>query len=610
MQPRLEMHSHILLRVPIPRGGTHAPSWPRLTRAFRAAQPCAQRLSGWPLFLYHGRRYRHSLRMEPFAMKTILKTILCVLVLAVSADAANYTVKSAGGGSYTTIQACATAMAAGDTCTVYAGTYNENVTVSGGSAGSYKTLTVNPGDTVYVYSFTIGSHVVVNGFHIQNPSSPTNAPCVLVSANSTDIYVTNNNMYACAEAYREAVSSSNTTYVYIQGNTISYMCSTSSSPNVCTAMAINGDHHLLEHNDISHVSDGPYIDGKYNVMRYNTLHDFTDTDCGSNSGNCHVDFMQADAGVTGGGQPSEYLLMEGNTITNMVVTGSFSGSGMHAGPLLQAEACNGECYNAIFRFNVAAHIYGGGTTNDNSGVTPPPQSWINVKEYNNDWIDMLHGFTTAGWGVNSHTYGSSGGADVNEIFYFASSAPYWNPYMCMDTACTGYTYGHDLAYCAGTPCTLYGHTYGSGSFTSDPGNLLADPKFNNYAGNDFTLVSGSPAIGAGTYLTTVASASSGTSLVVNDAGFFQDGYGLAGVSADCIAVKTTTQVACITAVSYATNTLTLASSITSSVGDPVWLYSDSAGRQVLLGTAPSIGAALATSLAPNPPTNLTVATVS
>src|SRR3977135_4211575 len=113
-------------------------------------------------------------------MKTIIKTTWCILVLAVSAAAANYTVKSGSGGNYTTIQACATAMAAGDTCTVYAGTYNENATVSAGTAGNYKTLTVNPGDTVYVHGFTINSHTKVNGFHIQNPSSPSGRSCVSI----------------------------------------------------------------------------------------------------------------------------------------------------------------------------------------------------------------------------------------------------------------------------------------------------------------------------------------------------------------------------------------------------------------------------------------------
>src|SRR5437868_4977665 len=66
------------------------------------------------------------------------------------------TVKAAGGGNYTTIQACANAAVAGDTCTVYAGTYNEyvNLPTSGtgtnGVCTSCITFTVNPGDTAQV----------------------------------------------------------------------------------------------------------------------------------------------------------------------------------------------------------------------------------------------------------------------------------------------------------------------------------------------------------------------------------------------------------------------------------------------------------------------------
>src|SRR5208337_4982242 len=97
---------------------------------------------------------RLNLRIDTVAMHAIW----CVLLLAVSANAANLTVKSDGGGNYTTIQACANAMSAGDTCTVYAGTYNENVTVSAGTAGNYKTFNVNGSDVVNVYSFTLNSH--------------------------------------------------------------------------------------------------------------------------------------------------------------------------------------------------------------------------------------------------------------------------------------------------------------------------------------------------------------------------------------------------------------------------------------------------------------------
>src|SRR5882672_9783631 len=147
-------------------------------------------------------------------MKKLLLLLLCAIPSLASAT--NRTVKAGGGGDFTTIQACATAMANGDVCTVFAGTYNENVTVSAGGVSSYKILTVNPSDTVNVLSFTINSHVKVNGFHIQNPSSPNSAPCVSVIGNSTDYFITNNTMTACANFIKEPASA-NTTHGFIQG---------------------------------------------------------------------------------------------------------------------------------------------------------------------------------------------------------------------------------------------------------------------------------------------------------------------------------------------------------------------------------------------------------
>src|SRR5262249_54815840 len=114
--------------------------------------------------------------------------------------------------------------------------------------------------------------------------------------------------------------------------------------------------------------------------------------------------------------------------------------------------------------------------------------------------------------------------------------------------------------------------------------------------NDYHLQAGSPAIAAGTYLTTVASADSGsgTSLVVNDAWYFQDGYGLSNpystVNGDCIAVGTASNHVCVTTVNYATNTLTLASPISRSDGQGVYLYKKSDGLLVLTGSAPDMGA--------------------
>src|SRR5947208_3581770 len=119
-------------------------------------------------------------------MKPLVLISLNLIILGLRVEATTYTVKAGGGGGFTTIQACADAAGPGDTCTVFAGAYNEVVTVPAGTVGNYKTLTVNSGDTVKVYGFIINSHTKVIGFNITRPSSPASNNCVDIVANATD----------------------------------------------------------------------------------------------------------------------------------------------------------------------------------------------------------------------------------------------------------------------------------------------------------------------------------------------------------------------------------------------------------------------------------------
>jgi len=110
------------------------------------------------------------------------------------------------------------------------------------------------------------------------------------------------------------------------------------------------------------------------------------------------------------------------------------------------------------------------------------------------------------------------------------------------------------------------------------------------ASGKFILETGSPAIDAGGALTHVSTADPGLGfdLIVDDAGMFQDGW--AGTSPDWIAVGTVGNVAQITSINLITNTLTLATPLARSAGQPVFLFKDSSGRQVFYGAAPDIGA--------------------
>ncbi len=126
---------------------------------------------------------------------------------------------------------------------------------------------------------------------------------------------------------------------------------------------------------------------------------------------------------------------------------------------------------------------------------------------------------------------------------------------------------------------------------------------------DLTLQSNSPARNGGTFLTQASdSASNSTTLVVQDAHYFQDGTWGASMARgvtlfpDWIAIGTVGNAAQISSIDYSTNTITFSSPITWSDGAPVWLYKKSDGTQVLYGSAPDYGAYEVVSVAPPPDT--------
>ncbi len=154
---------------------------------------------------------------------------------------------------------------------------------------------------------------------------------------------------------------------------------------------------------------------------------------------------------------------------------------------------------------------------------------------------------------------------------------------------------HDTACTAETWDTI------SNNWTTASG----DPKFTSIDLSDATsaslpnlaLQSNSTAINGGTYLTQAnGSGSNSTSLVVDDALFFQDGTWGSDLNRgvnffpDWIAIGTVTNVVQISSIDYSTNTITLASAKTWSDNDPIWLYKKSDGTRVLYDTAPEYGA--------------------
>lgn len=158
-------------------------------------------------------------------------------------------------------------------------------------------------------------------------------------------------------------------------------------------------------------------------------------------------------------------------------------------------------------------------------------------------------------------------------------------------------YGNRAEWKVATNNILPQVTY-ENNFNSNPGFINTDiSDKTSLVLPDLGLQPGSPCIDAGIHLTQVnGSGSNSTTLIVNDARFFQDGTWGSALThrvthfPDWIAIGTVANVVEIASIDYTTNTITLAAPMTWTDKAKIWLYSDSGGRRVLNETAPDIGA--------------------
>jgi pectate lyase-like protein len=141
-----------------------------------------------------------------------------------------------------------------------------------------------------------------------------------------------------------------------------------------------------------------------------------------------------------------------------------------------------------------------------------------------------------------------------------------------------------------------GETQGDPKYVSG-NSTLGDPL--STASPDLHLQASSPAIDKGVALTTIKSSTgTGTSIVVVNAGYFTDGWGI--ITGDVIQLMGSSQRATVTSVNYSTNTLTLDTPLSWTANQGVALAYE--------GSAPDVGAYEVSSgnQPPSAPTNLRV----
>lgn len=321
-------------------------------------------------------------------------------------------------------------------------------------------------------------------------------------------------------------------------------------------------HNLIEDNIMFHGGHhvlGVY--GMYNVIRNNYFHNEPWSMGTAASDRGAILYGDRNLSVAGYPENSGRNLFEGNQIGySSDPPDNIGASGM---ALLTA-------YN-IVRFNRFYH-------NDRAGLSLSLTSSyysdiVYNKVYNNTFFH--NGINTEdpndhmnsgiGFGIYSGTHIIKYNAFKNNLLY-----RHRVPYGTYDVSLADQTFAGNWD----------GDAQGNPQFVS-ASEILGDPMDSGLP--DLHLQSSSPCKDAGTYLTTITSASaSGTGFQVADAGYFLDGWGIPGVDGDEIQIVGTFQKARITHVDYGTNTITVNAALTWTQNQGIAL--------AYVGAAPEVGA--------------------
>lgn len=496
-----------------------------------------------------------------------LLILLNVIVLGLQAEATSYTVKAGGGGNYTSISACAAAAVAGDTCTVYAGSYGGWTQSNSGSAAKPITFTANSGDTVNVTSgITLSSRAYITISHFTINGSITG------DGTTNHNIITHNIFNTTAFRINDGQGSNGSDNV-LSFNTVTFPNHSNNAPG----FYVYGDRNLFDSNTIS-AGGGDCFDlgGANVVVRNNDCHDQD----GSTSGE-HIDFVQV---MGGGTSPTlRFSLVEGNTERNCVNDGGnchFIIIRTGSGPVADT---------VIVRSNYAQNLDGTGASFGGLGDNVP-HPWF----YNNT---IATGRMASESGDCASYQNAPYSGAFNNICYNTGAAPVFGIGGCIVSGTTGFCDG-DIEFNSGYSGSWDAPYSGEATYTALHNQ---NPLFANFP-TDATLQSGSPAKNAGVALTTASgSGSNSSALTVADAHGLQSGW--AGTQADWIRIGASTTVQ-ISSINYSTNAIALASPVSWSKGDAIYLYKDSNGNVVLNGPNPDIGMFDVKGNGNTPPTNL------
>jgi len=478
--------------------------------------------------------------------------LLGLVYLSETSRAATYHVavngNNANNGSeqspWRTIDYAADRVVAGDTVIVRPGRYNETVTPSvSGTTGSPVTFYGGGTATTTTWVLNAAQHIRIVGFVVDRAGGND---CIDL-INSHFIEVWNCTFYGSA---RNSIVQDGGSKASVGNNSL-FIGNRFYAGVEARFFAVRGNNNLVEYNEFNGANeDYIYWFGVGNILRNNYAHSPNPVST------AHVDFFQTgtDAGVG-----NHYTTIE----ANFYVDSDIPSDHHHFSNMSNGGS---DFTHVLLRRNIA-HQIGTGTHNIF-------ENWANVYMLHESYLQAMRVAEQA-----NTRYGVVVMSSVENPRVFNSIA--WKLWGANATSVsawtlegTGAAHNFNLGFDPDRTVTFIG------DFGAEANSLRnTDPRFGNYANDDFSLQLDSPAIGAAGPPTRVTSASgSGTTFTVGDAGFFRGDntsisqYGGNLVIGDTITVGTDV----LTITSISGNNITVTTNFTWANNDPVYWGDDAA----------------------------------
>ncbi|MFN8360554.1 MAG: right-handed parallel beta-helix repeat-containing protein [Candidatus Kapaibacterium sp.] len=472
------------------------------------------------------------------------------------------------GTAYSTLAEAAASAVAGDTVFIREGTYNQQLAPkNSGTENAPITFKNYQQEVVLLTGVALNPaiwidrkhYIIIDGLTVANV---THWMSVLGATHITLQNCTFKNATDPAGSSKTGIFFQNSNYNSIIHNTID----SSSQDNLAF---INSDYNLVQLNTITRAAHTLWTIkcSRHNVIKYNVFHNQLQKigeiyDC-DEVGYGSTDFPKMSAK-----NDTQYNLIEGNVFA---YTATPIDRSPYAGIQLAAQ-------HTIVRRNIFFNCIG--PPIDLTNYAAEAEFTTGNRIYHNTFYhNHFGGMSLAG--VTGYAF--SDNVIVNNIFYKNNFIKYdsrWAWYSELDTKpvqlITGRTDGFRFeknALFNSTPNERYLITYGSRTSTTNPapqpisafesgfpsvfiGNLQVEPYFVDTTKINMRLMSKSELIDKGAFIAkAVNSGSNATTLIVDDAGFFSDGFGL--TNGDTIQFENQQTTAIVQAINYTTNTLTL-----------------------------------------------------